>query len=228
MASKRAGPAPESIAAAAAAHAKRPRADARWVEAIPIEVLGLIFARFPLRARLRSVACVCKRWRTAAVRTMTSFCYTGAGGAHLSDVLGLLPALTHIDVRGRSESPAALPTTLRSLDLLVDIGQDSMNLISSGPLPRLVRRSSETLRVLSYTALLLQIRPSAPHVSSSRRLFDHRLHLLLPPPSSLWRSACSSCRLCALSVYVPLYPRAVSSGGRAHHFSSPPLRHRRG
>lgn len=142
MASKRAGPAHAPVAPGAA---KRLRHDVRWasaIEAIPIEVLGLIFARFPLRARLRSVACVCKRWRTAALRTVTSFCYTGAGGARLSDVLSLLPALTHIDVRGRSESPAALPSTLRSLDLLVDIGQDSMNLISSGPLPRLVRHPS--------------------------------------------------------------------------------------
>lgn len=130
MAAKRAAP-------AAAAPTKKLRNDA--LERIPSEILGLIFAHFPLRARLRSVSRVCKRWRAAVLRSVDSFAYTGRSGDNLRAILSLFPALTHLDVLARSESPAVLPATLRSLELLIDIGQDSMNLMLGPTPPSLVR-----------------------------------------------------------------------------------------
>lgn len=121
---------------------KKLRNHAAPIDSLPLDVLCLILSSFPVRARLRCASRVCRRWRTAALRSVTSLTFATCAAANLGPLLQLFPSVTQLDVRRRTERPAALPLTLRRLALEVDIGQDSMNLVASAPLPALVRHLS--------------------------------------------------------------------------------------
>lgn len=64
------------------------------VNALPMELLALIFEHTPFRARMRTLSFVCKRWRTAALRSVTWLPST----PKLDCIaLALYPSLTHLE-----------------------------------------------------------------------------------------------------------------------------------
>ena len=121
------------------------------IENLPLDILKLIFRYFPFRALLRSIALVCKRFRTAALNSVEYICFDRTLKCNRLDLfLYLFPSLTSLEVRRRSEHPVLLPRTLRRLCVELDIHQDSMNIISTVPLPSLVL----LLPFASFTVLI--------------------------------------------------------------------------
>lgn len=102
---------------AASATSVAPRAP---IDALPLDLLAVIFAYAPYAARLRAISLVCKRWRTAALRSSKGYVAGIRRGdprsKMLASALTLFPSLTHLDVRDKIPF-FALPTTLRSLSL---------------------------------------------------------------------------------------------------------------
>lgn len=121
-------------------------------------MLTSIFAFLPLLGRLFAVSLVCKRWRSAAVRSVTALQFRGG---HLQEQLNLFPSLTSLSLEAYANYPA-LPTTLRSLSLTLSPpsgAPDSLSLVDSmlGRLPRLSSLSliavgNDTTALMSFLA----------------------------------------------------------------------------
>src|SRR3569623_617377 len=86
---------------------------------LPGDILSLIFADAPFSARLRALSLVCKRWRTAALRSVKSCeCY-----AFRWRTFELFPLFEELHFSS-SKVYVALPTTLRRLTINLDVKCD--------------------------------------------------------------------------------------------------------
>lgn len=96
---------------------KRPRLDLRL---LPFDVLMVIFSYFPNRVRLRCLSFVCKRWRTAALRSVTSYIWGDYAfrreGPPFEALMKLMPSITHLTLMVPS-TRFMLPDSIRSLAL---------------------------------------------------------------------------------------------------------------
>lgn len=85
-------------------------------DSLPIDVLAKIFDYAPHAARLLAISPVCKRWRSAALRSIKSFRADIVKAQKMAAILALFPSLTDLTIC-RDISFFALPTTLQSLSL---------------------------------------------------------------------------------------------------------------
>lgn len=89
------------------------------IDALPTELLCLVFHNFRLHQLLSVLSFVCKRWRRAVLRLVTRFnsARTSPANQHSFALLAHLPNLTHVALFG-SPAPAdlmALPPSVTSL-----------------------------------------------------------------------------------------------------------------
>ena len=86
------------------------------VHMLPVDVLVYIIDYAPLHGRLCAISLVCKRWRLAAMRSITSIRGRMPGLSHTHQVLPLLPCLTDFDHPFASfTEPTVLPPRLTKL-----------------------------------------------------------------------------------------------------------------
>lgn len=102
---------------------------------LPTDLLVLLFAFFPVRARMLAAAPVCRRWRAAAFRSITSVdlaCINVAGFLPLPACLAHFPNLTELTFDDSITNNACrIPSTLRSLTIRYKAPAND------GPLPAL-------------------------------------------------------------------------------------------
>lgn len=93
-------------------------ASAAHAATLPTDVLALIFAYAPTRARLRALSPVCKRWRAAALRSVSSLTFYRhhADTWDLRALHRLLPSLTDLTIAEYCPSQYVI-TLLRRLAL---------------------------------------------------------------------------------------------------------------
>lgn len=114
MATKRAAAAEEALGATAKKAREPPLVDAP-INLLPLDMLTVIFAYTPMRPVLLSVSLVCRRWRTAALRSVTSI--RVRGGGERRPPLSLFPSLTELKFSCNFREAIRLPLTIRRLAL---------------------------------------------------------------------------------------------------------------
>lgn len=87
--------------------------EATTIASLPLDLLAYAFGFTPRCARLWVISLVCKRWRTAALRSITTLLLMRPKPGPTK--LALLPALAHLKLHRAIDE--ALPTSLRSLCL---------------------------------------------------------------------------------------------------------------
>lgn len=100
--------------------ALRPRDDVDLpspIQTLPSDLLGEVFSYISFSARLKSVSFVCKRWRAAALKSVTRLVlHEHCVEEYVDAVIKLFPSLTALDLRIVPHlCPAALPPSVHWL-----------------------------------------------------------------------------------------------------------------
>lgn len=155
------------------ARASIARPEALTIECLPRDLLCEIFSYAPQNAVLRAISPVCKRWRSAALASVTSFSFILAttDAAVLGAALALLPSLTDLEL-DTSAGFYTLPTTLRRLKMSARYCT-SLGIAAARGLPTFLSARFPNLTELSLIGGIDQ-RPLMPflrcHASQLRRL----------------------------------------------------------
>lgn len=183
----------------APAEFERPPPATDVISTLPLELLALIFARAPFRARLRAIGLVSRRFRTAALRSVDTLALVRGdivAPAVLPAALALFPALT--DLALSTHCPLlALPSSLQRLSL-------------RGGLEVLMRTEEAGVRtVLSATfPALTALSLSTCHGvrAHSRRLPQNPLVAFVARHAPRLRALTLQCTLFALAAQVVAAP----------------------
>lgn len=140
-----------------------------YISTLPIDILIEIFSFNNLHGRFRAISLVCKRWRIAALRSITSL-YCNTPGPSPNLVLPLLPSLTEFDCSYSSftSSSTTTPTTIlpHHLTKLSCFSFESDNSISP-PFPPLRSLSVSKFSGPLFISLLREIKTSLTSLSLS-------------------------------------------------------------
>lgn len=154
---------------------------------LPIDILVMIFRYTPTTAKVRTLALVCKRWRTAVRRSITSVVVTDRSGGSksssdepsswLHDRISKLPSLTEITFKW-IPPVVVLPQTVHSLAIR--------------------KSASEILAGIHTTSSLTNLMCEVPTLCSTSHVPVARPPLLLFP----WRALLSGCAASIINLHL--------------------------
>lgn len=124
---------------------------------LPNDVLVFIVALFPLRPRLLSLSRVCKQWRAATLRSVTTL---HRGDENVARALSIFPCLTDLELRGRAlrGKILSIPSGVCRLGLgsWLSVGQSETPVLQDPPPARLQHLLLSCLNAPSLLASLAQ------------------------------------------------------------------------
>lgn len=152
------------------------------ITALPLDILVLIFSPLAMRARLRVLSFVCKRWRTAVLRTITKM-----KASYYERAAPLLPGITSLSLQGEVAPNYPVPPKLRELSIDMDYGLHKDLAAKFSSVTNLIAINIATTRWTvqreAGLELLLSLRQSitslslASHLLSDIAYFPHLEHL---------------------------------------------------
>lgn len=142
------------------------------IAALPLDILVLTFSLMAMRPRLHVLSFVCKRWRTAVLRTITKM-----KASYFERAAPLLPGVTSLSLQGEVAPNYPVPPKLRELFIDMDYGLHKDLAAKFSSVTNLIAINISTTRWTvqreAGLELLLSLRHSIASLSLAAHLLSH-------------------------------------------------------